>query len=70
MFTKLSFTQAIGQLLAIAIDCVVGLFTPRCRASDVRTRIPSRLIAPQHDDRRGMSPTRSPESQQEQPSVT
>jgi len=70
MFTRLSFAQVIGQLLAVAIDCVVGLLTPKRRSSDVRTKIPTRLIAPQHDDRRGMSPTLSPEAHQEQPSVT
>jgi hypothetical protein len=70
MFTRLSFTQAIAQLLAIAIDCVVGLLPPRRRSSDVRTKTPSRLLAPEHDDGRGMSPNRSPESQQEQTSVT
>ena len=40
MFTRLSFAQAIGQLLAVAIDCVVGLFAPRRRPTDVRVLPP------------------------------
>jgi len=69
MFTRLSFTQAIGQLLAVAIDCVVGLFTPRRRAFGVGTKIPSRIILPEYDDGRGTSRVQSPETPQEQHSV-
>ncbi|MCH8054103.1 MAG: hypothetical protein IH895_08595 [Planctomycetes bacterium] len=69
MFTKLSFAQVLGQLLAVAIDCVVGLFTPRRRASGVGTKIPSRIVSPQHDDGRSTSPAQSPETPPEQHSV-
>ncbi len=69
MFTRLSFAQAIGQLLAVAIDCVVGLFTPRRRASRGRTKAPSRTISPKHDDGRGTSLVKSPKTPQEQHSV-
>ncbi len=69
MFTKLSFAQAVGQLLAVAIDCVVGLFTPQRRASGVGTTVPSRMISPKHDRGRGTSRVQSPETPQEQHSV-
>lgn len=69
MFTKLSFAQAVGQLLAVAIDCVVGLFTPQRRASGVGTKIRSRLISPKHDDGRGTALAQSPETPPEQHSV-
>ncbi|MCH8965615.1 MAG: hypothetical protein IIB58_11680 [Planctomycetes bacterium] len=69
MFTKLSFAQVLGQLLAVAIDCVVGLFTLRRRASGVGTKASSRLISPKHDDGRSTSLVQSPETLQEQHSV-
>ncbi len=69
MFTRLSFTQAIGQLLAVAIDCVVGLFPPQRRLSGVGTNVPSRMISPKHDDGRGTSRVQSPKTPQEQHSV-
>lgn len=69
MFTRLSFTQVMGQLLAVAIDCVVGLFTPRRRASDVGTTVPSRMTSPKHDEGRGTSLVKSPETPPEQHSV-
>ncbi len=69
MFTKLSFAQAIGQLLAVAIDCVVGLFTSRRQASGAGTKASSRLVSPQHDDGRSTSPAQSPETLPEQHSV-
>ncbi len=69
MFTRLSFTQAIGQLLAVAIDCVVGLFTPRRRVSGVHTIAAPQIVAPKHDDGRGTSLVQSPKTSQEQHSV-
>ncbi len=69
MFTRLSFTQVMGQLLAVAIDCAVGLFTRRRRPTDVRTNAPPRVISPKHDDGRGTSLVQSPETPQEQHSV-
>ena len=69
MFTRLSFTQTVGQLLAVVIDCVVGLFTSRRRASGVGTTVSSRMISPKHDDGRGTSLVESPETPQEQHSV-
>ncbi len=69
MFSRLSFTQAIGQLLALAIDGVVGLFTSRNRASGVGTTVPPRMVSPKHDDGRSTSLIQSPETPQEQHSV-
>lgn len=69
MFTRLSFAQAIGQLLAVAIDCVVGLFTPQRPPTAVRTNAPTQVNSPQHADPRGTSPVQSPETPQEQQSV-
>ncbi|MCH8968865.1 MAG: hypothetical protein IIA66_07090 [Planctomycetes bacterium] len=69
MFPRLSFAQAMGQLLAVAIDCVVGLFTPRRRPTDVRTNAPSQVISPQHDDGRSTALVQSPETPPEQHSV-
>ncbi len=69
MFTKLSIAQTTGQLLAVAIDCVVGLFTPRRRVSGVGTNVPSRMISPKHDDGRGTALAQSPETPPEQHSV-
>ncbi len=69
MFTRLSFAQAIGQLLAVAIDCAVGLFTPRRRPTDAPTDTPSRMISPKHDEGRGTSLVKSPETPPEQHSV-
>ncbi len=69
MFTRLSFTQAIGQLLAVAIDCVVGLFTPRVRPRGLRANVPTQVIRPKFDDRHGTPRVQSPDTPQEQHSV-
>ena len=69
MFTRLSFTQLIGQLLAVTIDWVVGLLTPRRRPADTRTVTSSRVSAPQKDDMRGTSPVQSPVTPREHHSV-
>ncbi len=69
MFTRLTFTQAMGQLLAVAIDWMVGLLTPPRRASGVSPKIPSRAISQKHDDGRGTLLVQSPETPQERQSV-
>ncbi len=69
MFTRLSFTQAVGQLLAVTIDWVVGLLTPRRRSPEMRPVASSRVSAPKQDDKRSTSPVQSPEAPQKHHSV-
>ena len=69
MFTRLSFAQAIGQLVAVAIDCVVDLFTLRGRPRGLHANVPTQEISPKFDDTHGTPLVQSPDTPQEQHSV-
>ena len=61
MFTRLTFTQAMGQLLAVAIDWMVGLLTPPRQASGVRT---PQMTSSKHHNGRTTSLMQRPETPQ------
>ena len=64
MFTRLTFTQAMGQLLAIAIDWMVGLLTPPRQASGVRTTRTPQMTSSKHHNGRTTSLIQRPETPQ------